>query len=66
MITISLNGEDVIFEKEPTLAELLDRREIPRQFIAIERNGEIYEGDPVKCQLSDGDKLEIARFVGGG
>ncbi len=66
MIKISLNGEELLFEKAPTLVEVLERMEIPRQFIAVERNGDIFEGDFAECVLSDGDNLEIARFVGGG
>ncbi len=66
MIKISLNGEQLSFDEAPTLAQLIESQNIPLYFIAVERNGELVEGDPKKCVLEDGDTLEIARFVGGG
>ncbi len=63
---IRVNGKDLDLDDSATLAEVLEKMEIPKKFIAVEKNGELIEGDPANCRLAEGDCLEIARFVGGG
>ena len=63
---IRVNGKDLHLGDSATLAEVLEKMEIPKKFIAVEKNGELIEGDPANCVLAEGDCLEIARFVGGG
>lgn len=64
MTRLRVNGREMEFEEALTLEELLERLNIPKEFIAVERNGELVED--LVCLLDDGDRLEIARFVGGG
>ena len=64
---ITLNGEDYSHSGEPTVAGLLTALELEARKIAVERNREIvprslYDDTPV----SDGDRIEIVQFVGGG
>ncbi|MCB9480090.1 MAG: sulfur carrier protein ThiS [Deltaproteobacteria bacterium] len=63
---VQVNGESMHLDDATTLKDILARLEIPPRFIAVEHNGEIYDGEPEACSLSDGDRLEIVRFVGGG
>ena len=63
---VQVNGESMHLDDATTLKDILARLDIPEKFIAVEHNGEIYEGTPDACALADGDRLEIVRFVGGG
>ncbi|MGC8723095.1 MAG: sulfur carrier protein ThiS [Acidobacteriota bacterium] len=66
-MTLTLNGSPVALEEGLTVAALLQRLELSRERVAIERNGSIlprvaYE----ETRLAEGDRLEIVQFVGGG
>ncbi|MCC6158235.1 MAG: sulfur carrier protein ThiS [Deltaproteobacteria bacterium] len=63
---VIVNGQDRNLEDDATLAQLLDELKVPRQFVAVEYNGEPFEGEQTSCRLHDGDRLEVVRFVGGG
>ncbi|MCZ7585699.1 MAG: sulfur carrier protein ThiS [Deltaproteobacteria bacterium] len=63
---IEVNGKGVELAETATLADLLDQLAIPRKFIAVERNGELIDEGDFVARLAEGDRLEIARFVGGG
>ncbi|MCL4234109.1 MAG: sulfur carrier protein ThiS [Deltaproteobacteria bacterium] len=63
---VIVNGQDRNLDDETTLAELLDELNVPRRFVAVEYNGEPFEGEQTSCRLRDGDRLEVVRFVGGG
>ncbi len=63
---VIVNGQERPLGDEATLAELLDELNVPRQFVAVEYNGEPFDGDQSACRLRDGDRLEVVRFVGGG
>ena len=63
---VRINGIDVSAAGK-SLAAYLDENDYPKTRIAVERNGEIvpkarYE----ETILTDGDKIEIVSFVGGG
>lgn len=64
---IVLNGEPVDTAQQSTVAGLLQQLGIGRERVAVELNGDIV---PKACYdtrlLSDGDKIEIVHFVGGG
>ena len=47
------------------LSTLLIELKLNPQTLVVEKNGEIVPRGE-NCQLRDGDKLEIVRFVGGG
>ena len=66
-MTLTLNGAAVTLDEGLTVAALLQQLELPRERVAIERNGSIlpkaaYE----ETRLAQGDRLEIVQFVGGG
>lgn len=50
-----------------TVGALLDHLKLPRKKIAVERNLEIVSKSTFDdAVLSDGDRLEIIHFIGGG
>ena len=64
---IFLNGEEKILETKMTIAELVEKFELDVKKIAVENNYEIilpeeFEGNI----LSEGDRVEIVHFIGGG
>lgn len=63
-----INGED--YHDLPdslTVAGLIAHLKLPEKKIAIERNREIVPKSTFsQAALSDGDKLEIIHFIGGG
>lgn len=65
--SIVLNGETRKIEFETDLARLLDHFELPKQRIAIELNGSVIRrSDWAETLVSDGDRIEVVHFVGGG
>ena len=65
---LQINGEERSIAIEPaSLAELLDHLGLKADRVAVELNREIVPRDRWSAtHLSDGDKLEIVHFVGGG
>ncbi len=64
---ITVNGEERRFEGPMTVAGLLASLELQPRKIAVERNLEIVPKSLFEdTALSDGDKIEIVQFVGGG
>jgi sulfur carrier protein len=64
---IVLNGDSVEVATEATVATLLLQLDISRERVAVELNGDIIPKAGYGQQLlSDGDKIEIVHFVGGG
>lgn len=62
---ITVNGEKLDFTG--TVAEMLDVLEYNGKRVAVELNEKIVpKADYGSTEVSDGDKLEIVRFVGGG
>jgi thiamine biosynthesis protein ThiS len=62
-----LNGEIVERSDGLTVAALLDSLELAAKGVAIELNREIVSRSAFETtMLSDGDRLEIVHFVGGG
>jgi sulfur carrier protein len=67
MPRIKLNGESRTVEAVANLADLLRTLDVPLKNLVVEHNGvvltpEQYQSTP----LTDGDTLELVRFVGGG
>ena len=65
---LSINGEDH-FDLPPglTVEALLDHLRLPHKKVAVERNREIVPKSTFgSATLSDGDRLEIIHFIGGG
>jgi thiamine biosynthesis protein ThiS len=64
---ITINGEDREFSSNLTVASLLDQLSMKPDRVAVELNRDLVPRDRwPSTQLSDGDKLEIVHFVGGG
>lgn len=64
---LSVNGETREAPDSATLAELLAQLGIDGRRVAVERNLEIAPKSLwSQIVLSEGDKLEIVQFVGGG
>jgi sulfur carrier protein len=66
-MTISLNGETVDAREAHTIAELVDRYQLPPQSILVEHNGiTVHRHEWKERPLSEGDRLEFVRVVAGG
>jgi len=64
---IVINGEDKEFTEGTTLLELLKELSLEGKVMAAAVNMDIVKQDSWStCKLSDGDKLELLDFVGGG
>ncbi|HOJ50332.1 MAG TPA: sulfur carrier protein ThiS [Spirochaetota bacterium] len=63
-MNIIVNGKRFEFEKEINLSDLLIFLNIDEKKCVIELNKEIIKDYNIK--LSNGDKIEIIRMVGGG
>jgi thiamine biosynthesis protein ThiS len=66
-MTLTINGEDREFDSVVTLADLVAQLGMKPDRIAVELNRELIRRDRwSETKVSDGDKLEIVHFVGGG
>ena len=64
---ISLNGESVDAREARTIAELIDRYQLPLQSILVEHNGlAVHRHEWAERPLSEGDRVEFIRVVAGG
>ena len=64
---ISLNGEPVDTREAKTIAQLIDRYELPRQSILVEHNGlAVHRHEWSERPLTEGDRIEFIRVVAGG
>jgi thiamine biosynthesis protein ThiS len=62
-----INGQEQNFDAGFSLATLLDKLGMKQDRVAVELNREIVRRELwTETKLSDGDKLEIVHFVGGG
>jgi sulfur carrier protein len=65
-MTISLNGETVDAREAKTIAELIDRYQLP-QSILVEHNGlAVHRHEWPDRPLAQGDHIEFIRVVAGG
>jgi len=66
-VTISLNGETVDIREAETIAELIQRYQLPPQSILVGHNGfAIHRHDWAERSLAEGDRIEFIRVVAGG
>ncbi len=64
---LQINGEDQAYDGPPTLASLIASMGLKSDRVAVELNRDIVpRGQWEKTGLSEGDRLEIVHFVGGG
>jgi thiamine biosynthesis protein ThiS len=66
-MTLTINGEQHIFEGPLTVASLLVKLGLDPQKLAVEHNLEIVRRSAYDAtEVEDGDTLELVQFVGGG
>ena len=66
-MTISLNGERVDVREAKTIAQLIDRYQLPPQSILVEHNGlTVHRHEWAERSLAEGDRVEFIRVVAGG
>ena len=64
---ISLNGEKADTRGAETIADLLERYQLPPQTILIEHNGlALHRHEWPERSLTEGDRIEFVRVVAGG
>jgi thiamine biosynthesis protein ThiS len=66
-LQIVVNGDPREVAAGTSVAQLLELLQLPRRFLAVERNLEIVPREQhAECFLNEGDRLEIVTLVGGG
>ena len=66
-MTIFLNGERADARGAETIAQLVERYQIPSQTILVEHNGiALYRHEWPERSLAEGDRVEFIRVVAGG
>jgi thiamine biosynthesis protein ThiS len=66
-MNLLLNGEPASAPESLSVAQFLDRLGLPRKGLAVELNRQIVPRSSYdNVWLSDGDRVEIVQFVGGG
>ena len=64
---IAVNGESVNACEAQTIAELIDRYQLPPHSILVEHNGlALHRHEWSKRPLAEGDRIEFIRVVAGG
>jgi thiamine biosynthesis protein ThiS len=64
---IAINGESVDARDAKTIAELIDRYQLPPQSVLVEHNGvALHRHEWPQCLLAEGDRIEFIRVVAGG
>ena len=64
---IAVNGEFVDAREAKTIAELIDRYQLPPQSILVEHNGlALHRHEWSERLLAEGDRVEFVRVVAGG
>ncbi len=67
MITLVINGKPQEMERPVTVAHYLSSLGLDSRHIAVARNGDVLDREQFdQVQLTDGDRVEIVRPVGGG
>ena len=66
-MTILLNGERFDAREAKTIAQLIDRYQLPPQSILVEHNGlAVHRHEWAERSLTEGDRVEVIRVVAGG
>ena len=64
---MAVNGESVDTREAKTIAELIERYELPPQSILVEHNGlALHRHEWPERSLAEGDQIEFIRVVAGG
>jgi sulfur carrier protein len=66
-VKISVNGERVDAREAKTVAQLIDRYQLPPQSILVEHNGlAVHRHEWAERSLAEGDRVELIRVAAGG
>lgn len=64
---LSVNGESLEVEDALTVRGLIERLDLDKGPVAVEKNGEVVpRARHAETTLAEGDVVEIVHFVGGG
>lgn len=64
---IQVNGQTMELDEGATVAELIQRMELHGKRLAVEVNEDIVpRSEHPRFSLSDGDRVEVVRAIGGG
>ena len=64
---LAVNGESVDICEAKTIAELIERYELPPRLILVEHNGlALHRHEWRERPLTEGDRIEFIRVVAGG
>ena len=67
MISVRINGQEKTVAESTTLREYVDTLGVDLQHIAVAHNGTVLRRQELPhVTLSEGDRVEIVRAVGGG
>lgn len=67
MITVRINGKEAEIAPQQTVQQYLESRGLAGRSLAVAINGTVLRREEFpSVQLSDGDRVEIVRPVGGG
>jgi len=64
-IQVQVNGEEQTLQAE-TLADVARHFGLAPETLVAELNGKIFPASEFSAPVSDGDTIELVRFVGGG
>ena len=66
-MNVIVNGEPRAIPEGSTVTSLLRQLDLAEERVAVERNSAIVpRSEHARTTLSEGDRLELVRFVGGG
>ncbi len=67
MIKITVNGRLVELDESMTVELMLDRVDVPPNYLAVEVNAEVVPREEYTTHvIQDGDQVELVTLVGGG
>jgi sulfur carrier protein len=67
MMLVEINGESVELASEKTVLAVLEKYQLKAAMTVVEKNSRIVDKETYsKESVSEGDKLELIRFMGGG
>ena len=67
MIRITVNGRLVELDESMTVEHMLDRVDVPPNYLAVEVNAEVVPREEYTTHIiRDGDQVELVTLVGGG
>lgn len=67
MIIITVNGRTVELNEPMTVEQMLDRVDVPPNYLAVEVNAEVVPREEYTAHvIQDGDQIELVTLVGGG